>query len=233
MTEQSIGVAIVAWPNHIERFAYGRRTAMSLVSNLTASRHDLHIACSSESQREFDLGWFGEEWKKVCSACGIELLWRPGFPDLGANQNAAIRLLDTDYILLVQDDRPLVYPLDLSPWAKLMEADKRIDIIRFEWPEDGRPTFEDDPSGLRRFKLGKWHYGDGPHLRRRDFMDKHGWYAEGESYHARPEHKMSARLTRDNAVILAADKVYFGNIGEVTAVIGGHHNEVRPRCFTA
>jgi hypothetical protein len=103
-------------------------------------------------------------------------------------------------------------PLDLSPGADLLTAHSEVDLIRYLWPESLGCRFKGDVEGWRRFDLaGPWPYGDEPHLRRRDFMDRHGWYAEGVGHHA--EGNMIRRLVENKATILAADRMYFGHFG--------------------
>lgn len=80
----------------------------------------------------------------------------------------------------------------------------------------------DHPDGWRRFGLDAWPYGDDPHLQRRDFMDKWGWFAEGIGHNS--EGNMLHRLVNGNANIAAADKRYFGHVGLVTAVINDQRN---------
>ncbi len=222
--DKTIGIAMIAWPNHPKRIGYFRETVNSLMEHLSASRHNLRIVCSAESQPDPARSWHGDELESICRENGIALSWRQGRPDLGANQNAAIRLCQTDFVLLVQDDRPLLEPLDLSIGADLLAADKSIDMIRYSWPEaEWRTKFTTHPSGLKQFLPGGNFYGDDPNLRRWDFMEKRGWYAEGETYHAKPERILARSLIAGNAVVLAYYKIYFSHNGLTTAVPGILH----------
>jgi hypothetical protein len=141
--------------------------------------------------------------------------------------NAALRLCDAPLILLIQDDWRLLEPLDLEAGADLLLAEPSIDLIRYSWPDrdDMRPTFTDYGNGFRRIDMqGRWAYGDDPHLRRRDFMERRGWYLEGGG-HGSASGDMMARLVAGNATIVAADRCYFRHFGDVSSVL----DEKRPR----
>lgn len=232
-----IDVLLVTWPNHAKRIAYFRRTLAALTSRLTASRHTLRYLCSAESQRDPQSTWHGDELEALCREHDIALTWRPAGAQasLGAGMNAALRLATAPTLFLVQDDYELLEPLDLSPGAELLVARPAIDLIRYSYfthPEHGTKFLGALPGapGFRQVDIhGTWPYGDDPHLRRPDFMDRHGWYVEGGN-HGVSEGDMLHRLVRNRAAIAAPDRCYFGHFGEIAAV--PLDQEHRPRAVS-
>lgn len=213
----TIDVVLVTWPNHPKRLEYLRHTWATLQKNLRASDHTLRFLCSSESERDQTRPWLGEELKNFCRANCIPLTWHDGPASLGAGMNAALRVTTANLIFLVQDDYELVAPLDLSPGATLLTEHHDVDLVRYSFPVNLGCRFDGEINGWRKFDLAApWPYGDEPALRRRDFMDRHGWYTEGIGQAA--EGDMLFRLMANKAVIVAADKPYFGNFGAVSAV---------------
>lgn len=223
---QTIDVAMVSWPNHPKRIEYCRATLEAIRDKLSASEHNLRVYCSIESERDSKSTWHGDELEALLKEHGVTYQYRKAPANLGANMNAAIRMCSGDFIFLDQDDWCLCEPLDLSPGANLLEQYPEIDLIRYSWPLAPYmlPTFLPGPDGWRLIDpKGKWPYGDDPHLRRRDFMGKWGWYFEGGG-HGSASGDMMDKLAQGNAVIAAADKVYYGHKGYVTAVV----NDKRP-----
>lgn len=221
MNDQYIDVAMVTWPNHPARLEYFVRTVASLREHLTASRHMLRFYCSAESEVDPANPWQGEELAHICDENDITLTWREEPANLGANMNAAIAMCMAPTILLQQDDWRLKHPLDLSDGADFLMEHREVDLLRYNWPLDPHmmPTFIEQPGGWRRIDVrGKWPYGDDPHLRRQDFMWKHGWYYEGGG-HGSASGTLMKWLVKRNAVIAAADKPYYGHGGPVSSVL--------------
>jgi len=205
-----IDIAIVAWPNHPGRWLCFQKTLASLKENLSATGHTLRYVCSSESMQDPKHQWYGEELRQLCETEGVLLNFRPGPPGLGENMNAALRLCSGDFTLLVQDDRPLLKPLDLADGIAYTQANQAVDLIRYSWPY-GRSRLVLHPDGWRRIDVaGPWPYGDDPHLRRQNFTEKWGEYRENER-HGTSEGDMIRRLVRGSALIVAADDIYFGH----------------------
>jgi len=220
-----IDLVLVTWPNHPARLAYFGDCVNLLTKHLTASRHEIRWLCSAESQRDPAQPWQGEGLAELCRERGIALHWREGKAGLGENMNAALRLCTAPLIFLVQDDFYLNEKLDLSPGADFMLEHVEVDLLRYSWPGDDRVTLVECLDGFRRFDVqGDWPYGDDPHMRRPDFMSRWGWYLE-RTVHGASEGDMLHRLRRGRANIAAADKLYFGHGGAVTAVI----NDLRKR----
>jgi hypothetical protein len=221
MTEPTIDVVLMTWPNHPKRIEYFRRTLTGLRANLTASRHRLNYLVSSESERDPDSTWHGNELAEICEAEFMPLFFRDGPASLGAGMNAALRLCTSPTIFLVQDDYELLYPLDISPGADLLEKHHDIDIIRYSYythPQNGTRflgALEED--GFRTVDIyGPWPYGDDPHMRTPRTVERHGFYREGIGHGS--EGDMVHRLVAGRAKIVAYDRCYFGNFGEVSAV---------------
>ena len=222
-----IDVAVVTWPNHPERWRCFQETLASWRKNLTAGPHTVRYVCSSESEPDPKHQWYGDELAALCKQEGIPLQFRDGKPGLGENMNAALRMCKGDYIIVVQDDRPLVKPLAIAPYIQHLAKCPEVSLVRFSWPQGRNPTtyrfrvkVMTHPSGLRRLALSSpWIYGDDPHLRRRSFMAAHGWYIEGVR-HGASEGDMIQRLRRQGATIAVADEIYCGhNCADVPAVI--------------
>jgi hypothetical protein len=223
-----IDVVLVAFPNHPARIAYFRRTLAALRAHLTASRHTLRFAVSSESEQDHDSTWHGGELEAICLSEDIPLHWRTGPASLGAGMNSALRVgIDSGHkanqspmIFLVQDDYELLYPLDLSSGAEMLEANRDVDMIRYSFPT--LPEFATQFTGDRIGDFqevdidGRWPYGDDPHLRTTRMTDRNGWYAHGIGHAA--EGDMIARLASLRATIYAADKCYFRHFGDIASV---------------
>jgi hypothetical protein len=114
------------------------------------------------------------------------------------------------------------YRLDLSPGAALLARHKKLDIVRYSWPvaPGMHPTCDGDVEGWRKVDVkGPWPYGDDPHLRRRDFMDKWGWYYDGGK-HGTASGGLMGTLVKRRGQIVLADKVYYQHIGYASAVLG-------------
>lgn len=222
---ETIDVNIVTWPNHPKRIEYFRHMLATVRARLSASRHHLLWHCSSESQRDPQSTWHGDELEDICTEAGISLNYRFAPASLGGNMNAALRLGDSRFVFLVQDDFELLYDCDLSPGAELLDAQPDVDLIRYGWP----------PMTQRRGEVagwplvdicGPWPYGDEPQLRRRDFASRWGEFMEGHR-HGASEGDMLFRLVNGRACIVLADRMYFGNFGAVSAV--PVDQEYRPR----
>lgn len=217
-----IDVAMVTWPNHPKRLEYFTRILDALRTHVTASRHTLRFHCSAESQRDPTRPWCGDQLEDLCAEYEVSLVWRDGGEpaNLGANMNAAIALCTAPCILLQQDDWRLKKPLDLSDGADFLLSHRRVDLLRYSWPEDPSmlPTFIQQ-RGWRQIDVrGKWPYGDDPHLRRQDFQWRHGWYFEG-GRHGSASGTLMKWLVKRGAVIAAADQTYFKHCGSVSSVL--------------
>lgn len=233
----TIDVTLTAWPNHPRRIEYFGRVIEALKDKLSASSHELRYFCSAETQPDPDHRWCGDELAELCCRYSVFLSWREGLANLGNNMNAALRLCTADLIFLVQDDHLLCESLDLSPGATLLQTMLTLDMIRYHWDagprHDGsgepRTVLCDHPDGWRRVVDGRI-YSDYPHLRRRSFMDKFGWYLEDAKY-ALSEGTYMLKLKELGATIAVADHPYFAHIGAVPSIIEDDH-EARKRLRT-
>lgn len=215
---KKLDVVLVTWPNHPERMGYFRENALCLRDNLTATGYDIVLKASAETQRDPDCPWHGDELEAFCRDQSIQLHWRTDCKaGLGENMNHAMSLASSDVFLLVQDDWILDRPLDLGPGADFLTGRPDVAMIRYSWPGD-LPTFLDMPDGWRRLDLeGRWPYGDDPSLRRRDFMERYGGYAENVP-HGTSEGRMLRSLVAAGADIRANAVCCFRHAGRVPAV---------------
>lgn len=220
---ETIDVAIPTWPNHPRRIDYLRQMLEHL-EELRATGLSLRMYCSAESEHDPACEWCGDDLTALCHQYAIELKWREGRANLGANMNSAMAMGSGELVYLQQDDWVLQERLDLSAGACLLLSCRDIDIVRYNWPTAPgmeptlAQTFIDE--GWRMIDVnGKWPYGDDPHLRRRDFMGKWGWYYD-KGKHGTASGSLMRKLVAGNAVILVVDKPYYKHIGYVSAVIG-------------
>lgn len=214
-----IDVAICTWPNHPLRLEYFIRTMNSVFRHLRAKYDRLRFFCSAETAQDPDFEWQGKKLADYCYFHQIELHWRDAPPNLGANMNAAIRLCKAPVIFVQQDDWCLDYPLDLSPGAEFLLANRDVDLLRYCWPDNDRmrPTFIDQPDGYRRIDMqGQWPYGDEPHMQRQDFVKKWGKFLEGGK-HASASYALTQKLRAGNANIRVADKNYYHHFGQISS----------------
>jgi hypothetical protein len=212
-------IAITTWPNAPFRFDYFRRTIDSLKMYLTASRHTIRWVCSAENTPDPNFQWAGDDLSLYCERNDIELHWRDAPPNLGANMNAALRLCTALVIWMQQDDWKLLRPLDVSPGIDFILQHTEYDLLRYSYPDNDRmrPRFHPAPDGFREIdRNSTWFYGDDPHLRRPDFMDKWGWYLEG-GRHASASSALMTLLKRGRARIAAADQCYFKHFGQTSS----------------
>jgi len=230
MADQYIDIAMVTWPNHPKRLEYLQRVVASLHEGLTASQHTLRYYCSAETERDPNRPWCGDELERLCDEYDISLSWRDAPANLGGNMNAVLAMCTAATILLQQDDWRLIHPLDLSPGAEFLLINRRVDLLRYSWPEDPAmlPTFIEQRGWRQIDSQGKWPYGDDPHLRRQDFMHRHGWYYMGGG-HGSASATMMRWLKKKQAVIAAADQTYFKHCGAVTSVIEDKRKRRVPR----
>jgi|GEM_PF-2310301 hypothetical protein len=221
---KSIDIVLVTWPNHPRRWEYFVKCAERSLAGLTACRHSIRWLCSSESERDPDRQWFGDELQAWCDAHGIPITFREGPASLGANMNAAMDLVASDYAILHQDDFLLETPCDVSDGVDFLESHPTADIVRYSWPGMDRVTVMGEVDGWRQLDpRGSWPYGDDPHLRRRSFPERFGRYIEGPP-HGTAESNIVVEFGKRDAQVFIADQVYFGHMGVVPAVI----NDLRP-----
>lgn len=222
---KTIDIVIVTWPNHPARWEYFQWCVGAAWQGISASRHTIRWFCSSESERDPDRQWFGDELAAWCGERSVPLTFRQGPASLGAAMNAAMDLVTGDYAILHQDDFLLSRPLDLSDSVDFLETHPGADIVRYSWPGMERVTVCGELDGWRKLHpRGSWPYGDDPHLRRRSFPKKFGRYIEGPP-HGTAESNMLLEFGRKDAQVYLADTLYYGHAGAVASVI----HDVRER----
>ena len=133
----------------------------------------------------------------------------------GANVNAALAMIETEYIYLTEDDYVLTRTLDLTPYVALLETERQLGMVRFgiaahelvcalceadisAWLPNYREGVG-QPGKLgywrvdRRLSRGCYKYSNRPHLKHRRFHEHYGGYAEGVGL-ARTEHEFNERF---------------------------------------
>lgn len=232
-SETTLDIALVAWPNHSARLKAFIDTVHALQVFLITTGLRVSWLCSSESAVDPKHPRGGDQLWEFCAHNNIRLEFRKGAPGLGENMNAALRMCDSEFILLVQDDRPPFRSLDLSHGVSYLRKHPDVALIRYDWPrgrnaDTGIERTPRDPVGNGWHRLcceGPWFYGDEPQLRHRSFMDRYGWYKEGVQ-HGKSETDMKIRLRYARATIITPQYPYFShNCGGVSAVL----NDVRPQ----
>jgi hypothetical protein len=218
----TIDVAMTSWPNHPKRVEYIAQVLASLKSHLSASEHALRFYCSVETERDPRATWHGDDLAELLESYNVTWQSRGEPANLGANMNAAMGMGSGEFVYLQQDDWELRYDVDLSPGAALLARLPELDIVRYSWPlaPGMHPTLDGDVEGWRLIDVnGPWPYGDDPHLRRRDFMNRWGWYFEGGK-HGTASGGLMKRLVNGRGRIVVAGKNYYQHIGYASAVLG-------------
>ncbi len=126
----------------------------------------------------------------------------------GANVNAALRAVQTDYVYFTEDDYVLQRSLDLRRYVALIDVVPTIGLLRFGLAgHDGLgcylheadvsgwlPDYQETPTSLPG-KLDYWEiergvsvgpfavykYSNRPHLKHRRFHETYGYYPEGRT----------------------------------------------------
>lgn len=109
---------------------------------------------------------------------------------LGNNLNKGQKAVNTPYTLYVQED--FVPTVDagrrLQHGLELLKKNERFDMVRF-YAYNRYPYLTPLEHGFSEMRFSPWYpglgkfayYSDHPHLRKSDFLDKFGSYAEGVS----------------------------------------------------
>src|SRR5690606_11640057 len=119
---------------------------------------------------------------------GFKLITTPLNKGLGNNINKGQDAVDTPYTLYVQEDfvPSALFPEHFQDALTIMEDRKDLDIIRF-YAYSPYPYLKPYTKGYSEMLIKPWYtnygkiyyYSDHPHLRRSDFLEKFGRYAEG------------------------------------------------------
>jgi hypothetical protein len=216
---ETIDVCMTSWPNHPKRLDYFAETIEACRRLLTATGYELRYYCSAESERDPKAVWCGDALIGLCREYDVELEWRGPNANLGANMNAAMRMGAGRFVYLQQDDWRLEKPLDLAKGAALLVKHDTLDIVRYSWPQAPHmaPSFRGTVDGWPKIDVtGNWPYGDDPHLRRRDFMARWGWYFD-KGPHGSASGTLMGNLVKGKADIVVADKCYYHHFGYVSA----------------
>lgn len=163
---KTVAVCLVTWPRYRHRQEGLVECVKRLRDHLTASRHDLIMVASSESQ--FVSGTSRDWLNRFCESLDINLVWRPQPANLGANMNSALAAgAEADYQLLVQDDMYLQRDWDVSEDCDFLDAYPDFALVRQDWyyttllgPVGGWLDYREAD------RHGRYFYCDEPHLRR-------------------------------------------------------------------
>lgn len=107
---------------------------------------------------------------------------------LGNNLNKGLAAIVTPYTLYVQEDfvPTVLFPVHFRDALDIMNTRKELDIVRF-FANTPYPYLTPFGKGFSEMVIKPWYlnytkiyfYGDPPHLRRKNFTQKFGTYAEG------------------------------------------------------
>lgn len=120
----------------------------------------------------------------------MRIITSPVNGGLGNNLNKGQRAVKTRYTLYIQEDfvPTAGAPLILQQGLALLMEHERFDMVRF-YAYNRYPYLAPVKQGFSEMLFSPWYrglgkfayYSDHPHLRRSDFLDKFGPYAEGMS----------------------------------------------------
>ncbi|MET0391845.1 MAG: glycosyltransferase [Chitinophagaceae bacterium] len=145
----------------------------------------------------------------------FRLVTTPVNKGLGNNINKGQDAVTTPYTLYVQEDfvPTAIFPAHFRDALDMMKQEKDIDVIRFYayFPYPYKKPYKKGYSEIF-FHKAPWYgnhlkfyfYSDHPHLRRSNFFDKFGRYAEGQSGD-QTEYRMSLSFIHHKARGLVFD----------------------------
>jgi glycosyltransferase involved in cell wall biosynthesis len=120
----------------------------------------------------------------------FRLVTTPKNRGLGNNINKGQDAVNTEYVLYIQEDFVPLQPFaeNFSKGLAIMEEDKTVDTVRF-YSYLNYPKLVPVKDGFSEMVFDAWSfdldkvpmYSDHPHLRRKNFFDKFGRYAENKS----------------------------------------------------
>ncbi|MDR6561623.1 MULTISPECIES: glycosyltransferase family 2 protein [unclassified Arcicella] len=126
--------------------------------------------------------------RKIQPEYSFRLITTPKNKGLGNNLNKGQDAVVTPYTLYVQEDfvPSAIFPTHFEDALRFMNEDKSLDMVRFyayiQYPylkyfDKGYSEMLYKPWYLDYHKI--YYYSDHPHLRRRNYFEKFGRYAEG------------------------------------------------------
>lgn len=123
-----LSVAITTWIRYPIRLDYFRATVESLKKNLVTEDLKVQWVVSCESERNV----CESEFDSFCKDSGLEVCVKSGSPNLGSNLNFLFdQCCRGDYILYVQDDWTLDFPLLIKPDIDFLRANPYFVAVRY------------------------------------------------------------------------------------------------------
>ncbi|MBK1439220.1 glycosyltransferase [Parapedobacter sp. ISTM3] len=156
--------------------------------------------------------------RELCDIYPIQLVTAAKNGGLGHNINKGQRAVKTPYTLYVQEDfQPTgAFPRAFGDALELMEDDRTLDLVSF-YAYKPYPYTRPYRKGYseKLFKPMPWYanhlkfyvYSDHPHLRRNEFQNKFGAYAEGVNSD-RTERLMALSFIKNKGRALVYDNHY-------------------------
>lgn len=129
-----------------------------------------------------------EHLKKIQPEFSFRLITTPQNKGLGNNLNKGQEAVRTPYTLYVQEDfvPTHIFPARFRDALNMMNEETELDVVRF-YAYKAYPYLKPFKNGFSEMLIKPWYanyskiyyYSDHPHLRRSDFLQKFGRYAEG------------------------------------------------------
>lgn len=126
--------------------------------------------------------------KKLQNKFGFQLITTPQNKGLGNNINKGQEAVKTPYTLYVQEDfePDASFANHFFDAVQFLEEDPKLDLVRF-YAYVKYPYLKPYQKGFSKMIIKPWfanykkiyYYSDHPHLRRSNFLEKFGRYAEG------------------------------------------------------
>ncbi len=216
-----IVVGITTYPRYPERLTYLKQAIEAAKRYLSASRHDLMVICSCETDPQGDI----QAVRDLCEQFSVSFFCNDAPPSMGTNQNNLMRIavddLAAEYVLVHIDDCYATELIDLSDDVDFLDANPAIDVLRYHW--SGRPgacpTFHERLDGYMQVDpASKWFYDDSPHIRRANHTEKFGEQLTLPPASAGAiERNTNNRLRSRGANIIATPHMRFSKGGPVSA----------------
>ena len=198
----SITICSTAWPRDEHRWGYWRDAVASLEKFLNPSCQVSRwvVSCESDEVGDKDAVW------RFCAEHGMDLIWRSGRANQGANINHLLAQVNTPWELMIEDDLGLDGPLSLGQQLRFMDQNNG-DYLSFLWalqsgegPMEGL-LFEGLPYSVLEHDKMLWTFSNWPHLFRHSARQrcgsfdewKHGLYANPECHYV---HKVKSNNLR-------------------------------------
>jgi hypothetical protein len=215
MNKPTVDIAVTTWATSWHRVVYLCQTIDALRKNLRTS-HKTRWTCRAE-QAHGKHSDFAEEVDEICQLADVALTWRTAAADLYASLNEVFAESAADYVLLCQDDRPLVRSLDLDASITLLERYPRIAAVWYDWLPPGNSSWGKIGKFWLSSPTSTWLIADREMLVRGNFTQRYGRWAEGLP-HGDAEMQMNRRLKRFGATVAHPPNVYFSHVGDVRSV---------------